>query len=186
MGRAFQNSSKTDMKLGLNLILVIAFLAAFTFDVSAQSTFDASQTAEDLREQLLEVQAKEAELQAQARRLEEDLKPENIERSLAGVGSTKPEELREMRRRQLAIEKERVSAQLKLLATSRERLESAIRTVDAQAYQKSAEGTSPPLTQMLAARYEATPGWLVLMVAGLIGILGVGFVILVIRKRSAV
>ena len=40
-----------------------------------------------------------------AAELEEDLKPENIERALAGFGSTKPEEVRDRRRRLLMIEK---------------------------------------------------------------------------------
>src|SRR6266403_6070062 len=59
--------------------------------------------AVSLRAQLVETQAKQAELQTRLEQLEEDLKPENIERSLAGVGSTHPEELREARRRELEI-----------------------------------------------------------------------------------
>jgi hypothetical protein len=174
------------MKLGLNLILVIALVAAFTFDVAGQHTNSAEQSAVSLREQLAEIQAREAALEERARQLDENLKPENIERSLAGVGSTKPEELRELRRRQLSIERESVRAQLKTVATSRERLESAIRNAETLAYQQGAEGTSQPLTQMLASRYAATPLWLILMVVGLVGILGVGIVIFVLRKHSAV
>ena len=49
--------------------------------------------------------------------LDESIKPENIERSLAGIGSTRPEELRETRRRQLTIERDGVLAQLKTLET---------------------------------------------------------------------
>src|SRR6266403_4180025 len=59
--------------------------------------------AANLSAQLVETQAKQAELQIRLQQLEEDLKPENIERSLAGVGSTHPEELREARRRELEI-----------------------------------------------------------------------------------
>jgi len=144
------------IKLGLSLILFIALVPAFTAGVAGQSESGAAQTADDLRVQLLEVQAKEAELQARARQLDEDLKPENIERSLAGVGSTRPEELRELRRRQLTIERDSVRAQLKLVGTSRERLETVIRTADTQAYQQSAVGTTQRLMKcreriMLAA-----------------------------------
>ena len=172
------------MKLRLNLVLVITLLAAFASAVAAQATSGAAQRAEDLRSQLLDVQAKEAELQARERQLNEALKPENIERSLAGIGSTRPEELREQRRRQLTIERDGVRAQLKLMQTSRERLESALRTAEGMAYQQSAEGTTLPISQMLASQYAATPRWVVRMGAGLMGILGLGFVIVFIRRRS--
>jgi hypothetical protein len=72
-----------------------------------------------------------------AQELDEAIKPENIERSLAGVGSTRPEELRESRRRQLAIQRDGVQAQLRTLETSRQRLESAI--ANAEALSVSAE-----------------------------------------------
>ena len=116
-------------------------------EAAAQSTSSAAQSVAELRAQLADVQAKENELQARARQLDEALKPENIERSLAGIGSTKPEELREHRRRQLSIEREGVSKQLSLLATSHERLESAIRNAESAAYQQSAEGFATPLNQ---------------------------------------
>lgn len=173
------------MKLGLNLILVTALLAAFTLDVAGQETDSAAQSAVGLHEQLADIKAREAALEERARQLDESLKPENIERSLAGVGSTKPEELRELRRRQLSIERESVRTQLKTVATSRERLESAVRNAETLAYQQSAEGTSLPGTQMLAAQYATIPRWLVLMV-GLVGIGGLGLVVLMIRKRFAI
>ncbi|MBA3765501.1 MAG: hypothetical protein H0W99_00675 [Acidobacteria bacterium] len=93
----------------------------------------AEQRAENLRAQLREVFMKEADLQARADQLEFDLKPENIERMTANTGSTRPEELRETRRRQLENERTRVRAQLDLMTQSRMRLESAIATADAEA-----------------------------------------------------
>ena len=84
------------------------------------------------------MEAKQAELQTRLQRLEENLKPENIEHSLAGIGSTQPEELREQRKRQLEIERNGVQAQLNLLATSHTRLETAIAQADAEAYRQSA------------------------------------------------
>jgi len=172
------------MKLGLSLILFIALIPAFTAGVAGQSESGAAQTADDLRVQLLEVQAKEAELQARARQLDEDLKPENIERSLAGVGSTRPEELRELRRRQLILERDSVRAQLKLLGTSRERLAAVIRTAETQGYQQSAEGATPALNQMLGTNYAGSSRWLFGMVGGFIAILGVVLVIAVIRRLT--
>ncbi|MCA1575348.1 MAG: hypothetical protein LC770_12595 [Acidobacteria bacterium] len=68
---------------------------------------------------------------------QEYLKPENIEKGLAGIGSTRPEELREQRRRQLEIEKKSVQTRLDQLATSRTRLEGIVQA-DAAAYHSSA------------------------------------------------
>ena len=172
------------MKLALGLVFVTALVTGFTFNVTAQDNFGTAQTATDLRWQLLDVQAKEAELEAQARQLDEALKPENIEHSLAGIGSTKPEELRELRRRQLTIERERVGTQLKLVETSRERLESVIRTADAEAYQQSALGPSLPVSQTLRAGYATSPRWAVGTLAGFIAILGIVFVITVMRRLN--
>ena len=85
-----------------------------------------------LNTELRDVQAKQAELEARAEDIDFALKPENIERSTAGYGTTRPEELREQRRKQLENEKERVRKQLDLLAASRARLEQAIATSDAE------------------------------------------------------
>jgi vacuolar-type H+-ATPase subunit I/STV1 len=90
----------------------------------------AEQRAENLRTQLRDVQSKEADLQARADQLDYDLRPENIERSVSVFGSTRPEELRELRRRQLENERNRVRTQLDQLANSRIRLEAAIATVE--------------------------------------------------------
>src|SRR5438105_1886843 len=81
----------------------LIFSAMRVVQVAAQES--AQERAANLRAQLVETQAKQAELQTQLQQVEEDIKPENIERSLAGVGSTHPEELRETRRRQLEIQK---------------------------------------------------------------------------------
>jgi hypothetical protein len=172
------------MKFGLRSILFIVLVPAFTSGVAAQGESGAAQSADDLRAQLIEVQAKETELQARARRLDEDLKPENIERSLAGVGSTRPEELRELRRRQLNIERESVRTQLKIVETSRERLESVIRTAEAKAYQESGAETTAPLNQMLGTDKAGSTRWLVGMLAGLIAILGLILVVAVIRRQN--
>ena len=98
----------------------------------------AQEKAASLRSQLSEVETKQAALQTRLQNLEENLKPENIEHSLAGVGSTHPEDLREQRRRQLEIERNGVRAQLDILASSHSRLETAIAQADADAYRQSA------------------------------------------------
>ena len=170
------------MKFALSLILFIALVPGLASGVAAQSGSGSAPAVDDLRVKLLEVQAKETELQARERQLDENLKPENIERSLAGVGSTRPEELRELRRRQLDIERESVRTQLRLVGTSRERLESAIRTAEAKAYQESAEGNTTLLNQLLGTQNPRATRWLVRMFAGLVAILGIVFVVAVIRR----
>jgi len=133
----------TPMKQNLILLVLTASLLFCVLDAKAQDPNNSAQTADSLRLQLLDIQAKETELQARSQQLDEDLKPENIENYFAGVGSTRPEELRAQRRRQLTIEKDGVRAQLALLATSRVRLEAAIQTADTRAYQQSAQGFAP-------------------------------------------
>ncbi len=92
----------------------------------------AEQRAASLRTELRDVQAKEVDLEAKAEQIDYDLKPENIERSTSGYGTTHPEELRDQRRRQLESEKQRVRKQLDQLAASRAGLEQAIATADAE------------------------------------------------------
>ena len=172
------------MKFSLNIAFLIVIGLVISSQSAAQSTTSAAQRVEGLRSQLLETQAKETELEAKLRQLEENLKPENIERSLAGIGSTRPEQLREQRRRQLTIERDGVRAQLKLLATSRERLESAIRSAEGLAYQQSAEATTPPVSQALMAQNTFPPRWLGAMAAIGITVAGLAFAVVFIRRRS--
>jgi hypothetical protein len=166
------------MRSKLSLIL-FSLLLALTTSASAQEASSAAETAERLRAQLLEVQSKQDALRAQAEQLEEDLKPENIERALAGIGSTKPEELRESRRRQLTIERDGVLAQLKILETSRSRLETAIANADALAYQQSARRAAT--NKMLMSQYYSSPRLLILV--GLVALVLVFAAAIVLRRR---
>ena len=168
------------MKLLASLGL-LACLVIFTSDGVAQDASGAAQTAENLRAQLREVQAKEAQLQTRAKQIEENLKPENIERSLAGVGSTRPEELRELRRRQLNIEKASLRAQLEQLANQRSRLEADITTAEAAAYHQSAQGTSNQIGLM---QYVTNPRWLAGLFVGLMAIAAIAALVVVVRRLS--
>ena len=100
--------------------------------------------AANLRVQLSELEVRQAEMQARDEQLEEALRPENIERSVDGIGSTHPERLREERQRQLEIVRASVRLQLDELDRSRARLEAAIAEADALAYWQSAGLCSPP------------------------------------------
>src|ERR1700755_657152 len=92
--------------------LAMFFLLVFSAGAYAQDTPSAAESAEKLKLELLDVQSHENDLRVRLAELDEAIKPENIERSLAGVGSTRPEELREQRRKQLSIERNGVLAQL--------------------------------------------------------------------------
>ena len=133
-------------------ILVVGLL--FSVHVYAQETESAAESAERLKAQLLEVQAKEADLRARLQELDESIKPENIERSLAGVGSTRPEELREQRRRQLSIQRDGVLAQVQTLEAGRTRLETAIANAEALAYQQSARPATNQSLRAAGSRYQ--------------------------------
>lgn len=100
--------------------------------------------AEGFRKQLIEVQEKEANLQAQMDRIDSDLRPENIERSVATYGSTRPEDVRADRKRQLENERARIQSQLALLTSSRVRLEAAVATADAEVDTLRARLDAPP------------------------------------------
>jgi hypothetical protein len=171
------------MKIRLSLVLVLLLGLLFTSQILAQEpSTGPAENAADLRTRLAEVQLRQADLQAQLNLLDEALKPENIEHSLAGVGSTRPEELREQRRRQLTIEKDGVTRQLDLLATSRTRLESAIQLADNRAYQQSAQGFSGNQVGFTPL-YAVNPRRLVMICAVVFVVLGIGGLVALIRRQ---
>jgi len=131
------------MKTLLNLALFVSLALAFAAPGLAQDPAEAEQNAENLRAQLREVIAKQAELQTRAQQIEEDLKPENIDRSIALIGTTQTDELREQRRRELENQQSRVREQLDQLAASRTRLESAIAAAEAEADRLRANIANP-------------------------------------------
>ena len=90
----------------------------------------AEQRAEQLRSQLLDTESKIADVEAKLEQIDYAVKPENIEKSMQGFGSVRPEEAREARRRQLESERNRLRAQQKILETSRSRLQVASTSAD--------------------------------------------------------
>lgn len=113
--------------------LIFLVLSSLTIAAAQSST-----TTEQMRSQLSDMQVKETELQDRLKKIDEDLRPENIEKFFALNGSTHPEELREQRRRQLESQKSNVQTQLDQLAASRARLEASITTAEGAAYRQSA------------------------------------------------
>lgn len=158
--------------------LVMLFLLLFSASAYAQDTApSAAESAEKLKMQLLDVQAHENDLRVRLAELDEAIKPENIERSLAGIGSTRPEELRESRRKQLQSQRDGVQAQLQTLETTRIRLESAVANAETLAYHESARPT-----QMMAAssprRYQ-----LFMLGGGSLAVLALGGSALFYRRK---
>ena len=118
--------------------MFITLLLSGLFATTILAQTSAKEAAGNLRMQLSEVQIRKAEAQALDEQLEEDLRPENIERSFAGFGSTHPERLRELRRRQLEITRARLRIELDELDRSQTCLEAAIGEADTVAYWQSA------------------------------------------------
>ena len=167
------------MKRQLFIVVILCFFAS-TAAVYGQSD-SAAQAADNLKLQLLELQAQEEGLRARAVELDEAIKPENIQRSLAGVGSTRPEELREARRKQLESEKRIVEAQLNTLAQAKLKLESAIAAAEAEAYHQSA---APPSTfQRFASSVPRVPLFLMIGSLGVVLLAGLGFLVYLRRQR---
>jgi hypothetical protein len=136
--------------------IVIAFGLAWT--VAAQQPSGLEVTASTLKQQLLDLESKETRLRMRLEELDEQLKPESIERELAGIGSTHPEELREHRRKLLTIERNGLRPQLDLLAEQRARTETAIAEAESTTDLPDAQ-PSPPLpkrvTEMALGNFGA-------------------------------
>lgn len=169
-------------KLGL-MVLVLFVLPIHAIGQQATS---AEEKLGRLRLGLIDVQSKEASLRTRAQQLDEDMKPENIARSLAGFGSTKPEELREFRRRQLELEQKSVLHQLETVSAKRTQLEAEIALAETQAYHESAQPTHSSALQMFVARLpNATRPLLIGLTGGVFAVMGVGiFLIKRFRGRN--
>ena len=139
---------------------------AFAFAVTAQETTSPDDTIANLKQQLMEIEWSETESRIRLEKLDEELKPANIEIAVAGIGSTHPEELREHRRKLLTIERDGIQTQLDLLEEKRARIKAAIAAAEFAAYLKYAlpsptpsPATSPskPITQGMISPEEARP-----------------------------
>lgn len=91
----------------------------------------AEQRAEILRKQLLELIEKETSVKSRLVQIEEDMRPESIERASSLVGSTRTMELREVRRRVLENERRGYESLLKQTSEIRLRLEDDVKQADA-------------------------------------------------------
>ena len=83
-----------------------------------------------LRKQLLELIEKDTSYRSRLAQIDEDMRPENIERALSGVGTTRTTELRDVRRRSLEIERRGLESLVNLTTQGRLRLEEDVRQAD--------------------------------------------------------
>jgi hypothetical protein len=123
--------------------IVIALGLAWT--VAAQQRPGREVTASTLKQELFDLEAKETRLRMRLEELDEQLKPESIERELAGIGSVHPEKLREHRSKLLTIERNGLRRQLELLEEDRARIEAAIADAGSAASLEYAPPSPSPL-----------------------------------------
>ena len=90
----------------------------------------AEERAGILRKQLIELIEKETSYKSRLAQMDEEVRPENIERALSGVGTTRTAELRDVRRRSLEIEKRGLESLLNVTTQSRARLDEDVRRAD--------------------------------------------------------
>jgi chromosome segregation ATPase len=104
------------------------------------------QRGETLQHHLFEISEKEGPLSTRMDQINQQLSPEAIERSLAGVGSLHPEDAREDIRKRLNNEKTRIQTQLDLLKQDQRRTQTSLATTDGaiqRLKQKLAEAQRP-------------------------------------------
>jgi chromosome segregation ATPase len=91
----------------------------------------AEQRSENLRKQLMDSSDKEAAIKGRLEQLEYEMRPDVIERNAAFIGSLRPEEVRESKRKALQSEKDRLTSQLSQLQNNRGNLETSLQNADA-------------------------------------------------------
>ena len=170
------------------LLLLVLFISAPPLVVLAQDAANSFQETQKLRDQLSQLKDREAEIKIRLAQLDNDLKPENIERQFIGVGSVHPEELRETRRKQLQIEKDRLVAQLSEIDLNQSRVQAEIQIAESRVYQQSGLGVAslkredrPARTSWFAPLMTAT----VLRLGALtFALIVIGIALFAVRKRQ--
>ena len=100
------------------------------FDVTRVLLVGEEQRAEGLQGRLRENFERMTASQARLEQVENQLKPENIERLFTGVGLVRPEEARDTVRKRLSLERQALLTQMEHLRQERTRFQSALATAD--------------------------------------------------------
>ena len=90
----------------------------------------AEQRAESLRKQLFEMIEKESSLQSHIDQINNEMRPEVLERTFATVGSLRPEELRAAKKRSLELEKRSKETLLVEVQRNRANIEQSLQRAD--------------------------------------------------------
>jgi len=167
--------------LVISFLIAVLLVSAQSARLFAQDSPSAAEAARQLRNQLSQLNDREAEVKIRLQELDYELKPENIEHYFAGYGSLHPEELREARRKKLQIEKDRLAAQLTEIDQSRQQLEAAIVAADTKAYQASALGAVSLKGSALGQIFNATT---LQLAAITFALLVIGILLVARRKRN--
>lgn len=91
----------------------------------------AEQRAESLRKQMFDLVEKEGVIKMRLEQLQSDARPEMIDRQVAFAGSLRPEELREMRRKNMESERTNLQSLLTQIQLSRSNLDANVLRADA-------------------------------------------------------
>ena len=91
----------------------------------------AEQRAEGLRKQLFEMIEKESTMRSHIDQIDNEMRPEVLERTFATVGSLRPEELRAAKRRSLELEKRSKETLLAEVQRNRANIEQSLQRADA-------------------------------------------------------
>ena len=86
----------------------------------------AEQRSESLRKQLFDLIEKESAIKTKLDQIDNDIRPENIQRQVAFAGTLRPEELRDNKRKSLEIERKNLSDLLAQIQTTKTNLESSV------------------------------------------------------------
>jgi hypothetical protein len=90
----------------------------------------AEQRAETLRKQLFEMIDKENQIKTRLDQIENDIRPEMLERSVAFAGSLRPEELRDNRRKNLEVDRNNLQKLLTEIQNTKSSLELNVQKAD--------------------------------------------------------
>ena len=100
---------------------------ALNLDILTKS----EQRSEGLRKQLFDMIEKESNIRAKIDQIDNDSRPEAIDRTFATVGSLRPEELKAQRRRSLEIDKRNQETLLVEVQRNRANIEQSLQRADA-------------------------------------------------------
>lgn len=168
---------------GSTVFILFLLLLGGAFHSFAQ-TMSPWEQAQQLRNELRQLADREAEIGMRMHELDYELKPENIESYFAGVGSTRPEELRAMRRKKLQAEKDRLQNQLSEISQDRSRTEAAILNAERQAiYAAAVTNSAAPKQNRMSPLAALITGRSRQVATITFGLILVGVIVALVRKR---